>query len=81
VYSQHKNRPNRTVFMCVIRYFAILASVRRALVETRSLMLPMRFVWMFTLNVRRLAMLEWLRLLPEAVPRPVSWHVRLIRSG
>jgi len=59
-------------------YFVLFASVRRARVERCSFIPPIRLVWRLILNVRRVAILEWLRAFPVLVPRPVSWQVRLI---
>jgi len=42
-------------------------------------LLPLTFlVWMFMENFLLVAMFEWLREFPEAVPRPQMLHVRLI---
>jgi hypothetical protein len=55
------------------RYYfvAAFARVRIALVEIRILTPFTRFVWRLILNFRRVAILEWLRELPDLVPRPV----------
>ena len=49
-----------------------------ALVESFIFTPSTCLVWTLTLKVRRVAMFEWLRLFPTAVPRPVSSQVRLI---
>ena len=55
------------------------ARVRMARVESFIFTPLTRLVWTFTLKVRFVAIFEWLRLFPTAVPRPVNSQVRLIR--
>src|SRR3989338_10054743 len=40
-----------------------------------------RFFWMFTLKVRRVGRMEWLRVLPNAVFLPVLTHMRDMRAA